>query len=134
MRNSDEFSKNQSDFTSILSSDDESDNVKTSKKTSLKKSEDKFIISDSDDSNTEDFIRHSSFSPEKQSDVTANPKSISKNNKFGSPTKKEWNGPDIKLNLKPLGLNSEMKKWVESVKNNPIVSSSTFAVGLLNRT
>ncbi|KOC69612.1 Bloom syndrome protein like protein [Habropoda laboriosa] len=37
--------------------------------------------------------------------------------------KKEWVGPDFKLNLKPLGLGKELDPWIESAKRKPIMSS-----------
>ncbi|CAK9804897.1 RecQ-like DNA helicase Blm [Anthophora plagiata] len=39
------------------------------------------------------------------------------------PPKKEWLGPDFKLNLKPLGLGKQLDSWIESAKRKPIMSS-----------
>lgn len=40
----------------------------------------------------------------------------------GSP-RKEWVGPDIRLNLKDLGLNKQLNLWIESVRKKPVMST-----------
>ncbi|XP_012267844.2 Bloom syndrome protein homolog [Athalia rosae] len=37
--------------------------------------------------------------------------------------KKEWRGPDVKLDLKPLGLDSQLDPWIQMMKNKSAVSS-----------
>ncbi|XP_017882400.1 uncharacterized protein LOC108626313, partial [Ceratina calcarata] len=39
----------------------------------------------------------------------------------GTPTKR-WIGPDLKLNLKPLGLGKELDPWIQSAKERPVMS------------
>lgn len=36
--------------------------------------------------------------------------------------KMEWVGPDIKLNLKDLGLNKQLDLWIQSVQKKPVMS------------
>ena len=38
--------------------------------------------------------------------------------------KKEWKGPDFKVNMKPLGLDKELNVWVQTVKNNPVITAT----------
>ncbi|CAL1683242.1 unnamed protein product [Lasius platythorax] len=40
----------------------------------------------------------------------------------GSP-RKEWVGPDIRLNLKDLGLNKQLNPWIESIRKEPVMST-----------
>lgn len=40
----------------------------------------------------------------------------------GSP-RKEWVGPDIRLNLKDLGFNKQLNSWIESVQKEPVMST-----------
>lgn len=40
----------------------------------------------------------------------------------GSP-RKEWVGPDIRLNLKDLGLNKQLNSWIESIREKPVMST-----------
>lgn len=40
----------------------------------------------------------------------------------GSP-RKEWVGPDPKVNLKDLGLNKKLGLWIESTRKKPVMSS-----------
>lgn len=58
-----------------------------------------FVISDSD-SNSPIFKRNSKKCPEKA-----------------------WMGPDMKLNLKPLGIGKQLDPWIQSAKQKPIMSS-----------
>lgn len=37
--------------------------------------------------------------------------------------RKEWVGPDFKLNLKSLGLGKQLDPWIQSAKGRPIMSS-----------
>lgn len=37
--------------------------------------------------------------------------------------KKYWSGPDIKLNLKDLGLNKQLGSWIEFVQQKPVMST-----------
>ncbi|EFN77228.1 Bloom syndrome protein-like protein [Harpegnathos saltator] len=47
--------------------------------------------------------------------------SFSKHSSKESPTKK-WIGPDIKLNLKDLGLNKQLDPWIQSIQKKPVMS------------
>ncbi|XP_015186899.1 PREDICTED: Bloom syndrome protein homolog isoform X2 [Polistes dominula] len=38
--------------------------------------------------------------------------------------KKKWIGPDYKLNLKPLGMDKQLISWIQSVKEQPVMSAS----------
>ncbi|XP_076249290.1 Bloom syndrome helicase isoform X2 [Calliopsis andreniformis] len=77
----------------------DSDGPKTPKKYLKTRKKDDIVISDSD-SNSPSF----------------------KKSPRGTP-KKEWVGPDFKLNLKPLGLGKQLESWIESAKVKPIMSS-----------
>lgn len=37
--------------------------------------------------------------------------------------RKKWIGPDYKLNLKPLGMDKQLISWIQSIKEQPIMSS-----------
>ncbi|XP_043268552.1 Bloom syndrome protein homolog isoform X2 [Venturia canescens] len=53
--------------------------------------------------------------------------SDSSNSPFKSPQKtptKKWRGPDYKLNLKPLGIDSQLKPWIESMRKKPVMLST----------
>lgn len=76
----------------------ESKHQQTPKKYITNKQQKNFIISDSD---------------------TDSPRSKYSSNE--SP-RKEWVGPDIKLNLKDLGLNKQLDPWIQSVQKKPIMS------------
>lgn len=39
-----------------------------------------------------------------------------------TPTKK-WEGPDFKLNLKPLGIDKQLTSWIKSIKSTPLMAS-----------
>lgn len=72
------------------------------------------IISDSDDSDTDTAPKNSL------------PNHVDKHapdEKISSPAK-GWTGPDYKLNLKPLGFDKNLDKWIESTKAEPVISSS----------
>lgn len=74
------------------------ENIKKKKKTP---SDDEFISSDE------------CYSPKKE--ITFSKKH--------SP-KKELKGPDVKVHMKPLGFDEELKKWINSVKNNSVISET----------
>lgn len=40
----------------------------------------------------------------------------------GSP-RKEWVGPDIRVNLKDLGFNKQLNSWIESIQKEPVMST-----------
>lgn len=46
--------------------------------------------------------------------------------------RKEWIGPDIKLNLKDLGLNKQLEQWIQSVQKKPLMSAMPVSVIQLN--
>lgn len=48
--------------------------------------------------------------------------SCSKYSGKGSP-RKEWVGPDIRLNLKDLGFNRQLNSWIESIQKEPVMST-----------
>ena len=105
---------------SVLSSDNEEVSPrKSSGKLSLKNLR-KPIISDSDDSETEVLASQ----PSKNETTPVTNLSLTQ--------KKGWVGPDMKLNLKPLGFDKRLDRWIESTKNDPIVSSSSLPVSLKN--
>lgn len=59
------------------------------------------------------------------------PESDSESPKFKtkkSPPRREWQGPDFKLDLKPLGLDAQLDPWIQSMKNKSAVAS--MPVGL----
>ncbi|KAG7204709.1 hypothetical protein KM043_005123 [Ampulex compressa] len=47
----------------------------------------------------------------------------SPNSKSSSKDTKGWIGPDYKLNLKPLNLDTELDPWIRSIKTTPVMSS-----------
>ncbi|XP_076179692.1 Bloom syndrome helicase isoform X2 [Ptiloglossa arizonensis] len=77
----------------------ESDGPRTPKKYIKTKKKGNIVISDSDSS-----------SPKFKSSPKGTPR-------------KEWVGPDFKLNLKPLGLGKELNPWIQSAKGRSIMSS-----------
>lgn len=105
-------------FEGESSSDDEDTvNKKTYSKLSAKK---RIILSDSDDSDAS-TCAYDTSQPSSSSQKSSTP------NKIASPNK-GWVGPDFKLNLKPLGIDKRLDKWIERIKDDPIVSSSTLTV------
>lgn len=106
----------------LLSSDDEDEFKKKSDKVinTINKSN-KTIISDSDESEI-------SASPTCVLKTIKN-KQISNKSVESSP-RKEWKGVDLKLNLKPLGFNQELAKWIKKTQNSPIISSSLTPVSI----
>lgn len=101
---------------SIISVSDEEDAFPKRNQKSSSKSTKKYIISESDDSDA-------SPSPIKQSSSENDGPKAS----LASPSKK-WVGPDFKLDLKPLGFDKNLVKWIEDTKNNPIISSGVTHV------
>ncbi|XP_076626851.1 Bloom syndrome helicase [Colletes latitarsis] len=77
----------------------ESDCPRTPKKYMRTKRKENIVISDSD-----------SYSPDSKKSPQVTPK-------------KEWVGPDFKLNLKPLGLGKQLDPWIQSAKERSIMSS-----------
>ncbi|XP_043472654.1 Bloom syndrome protein homolog [Leptopilina heterotoma] len=43
--------------------------------------------------------------------------------KLTSP-KKELKGPDVMVNMKPLGFDKELQNWIQNVKSNPVISET----------
>lgn len=77
----------------------ENEHLKTPKKHTSNKQKTNNIISDSDTDS-----------------------SCSKYSGKGSP-RKEWVGPDIRLNLKDLGFNKQLNSWIESIQKEPVMST-----------
>lgn len=44
----------------------------------------------------------------------------------------DWVGPDIKLNLKDLGLNKQLGSWIEFVQQKPVMSTIPVSFHILN--
>ena len=70
-------------------------------------------------SNSNKLMQQSSRSNNRESDYDSSPLKSPK----GTPTKK-WEGPDFKLNLKPLGIESHIHPWIESIKSKPLMLST----------
>lgn len=83
----------------IMPKDTEDKHWWTLKERDTKSDEQRDLISDSDSHN---------------SDSKYNGKKISRKN---------WVGPDIRLNLKDLGLNRQLSSWIESVQQKPVMST-----------
>ncbi|KAL7290204.1 hypothetical protein TKK_0015911 [Trichogramma kaykai] len=125
----------QEDFTSLLSSDDEVIVPKRLNFKSFKRSTKATIISESDDSDSynSNVVEKELFSKNDTKNKIDSPVDSLKGSessyitqKFESP-KKVWKGPDVKLHLKPLGLDNKLDKWIESLKKDPLISSHTSA-------
>ncbi|XP_032687274.1 Bloom syndrome protein homolog isoform X2 [Odontomachus brunneus] len=93
------LSKNRkNDVADVMSRSIESKHQQTPKKYITNKQQKNSIISDSDTDSP-----HSKYSSKE------------------SP-RKEWVGPDIKLNLKDLGLNKQLDPWIQSIQKKPVMS------------
>ena len=38
--------------------------------------------------------------------------------------RKNWQGPDFKVDVKPIGIDKEILNWLQSIKNNPIITAT----------
>lgn len=38
--------------------------------------------------------------------------------------RKELKGPDVRVNMKPLGFDKELQNWIQNIKNNPVISET----------
>lgn len=47
--------------------------------------------------------------------------------------KKELKGPDVMVNMKPLGFDKELQSWIQNVKSNPVISETPVSFSLLRK-
>ncbi|EFN70165.1 Bloom syndrome protein-like protein [Camponotus floridanus] len=88
-----------SEVTNVSPKNIENEHLRTPKKHTRNKQKTNNVISDSD---------------------TDSP--CSKYSGKGSP-RKEWVGPDVRVNLKDLGFNKQLNSWIESIQKEPVMST-----------